>query len=93
MRLHRIQALNLAQVPAATVIYADAYSTSIRPPALQGGASTISCANAPGITYGAEASTDLINWTPITDAGTGGQHVFSVPTTGQTRLFIRLNVQ
>ncbi len=50
-------------------------------------------ANAPGITYGAETSTDLINWTPLSDTGTGGQHVFGVTTTGQSRLFIRLNVQ
>ncbi len=42
-----------------------------------------------GITYGAECSENLVNWTSIADTGTGAQHSFSVDTTGKEMLFIR----
>lgn len=46
-----------------------------------------------GLTYGAEWTTDLAGtWQPVTDTGLGGQHVFSVPATGQMRVFLRLTV-
>ncbi|MEK7950029.1 hypothetical protein [Luteolibacter soli] len=45
-----------------------------------------------GITYGAESSTTLqaASWTPVTDTGTSGQHVFSIPIASKG--FLRLKV-
>ena len=43
----------------------------------------------PGIIYGAETSTDLTTWLPLTDSGTGNSHVFTVPVTG-AKSFMRL---
>ncbi|MBS0659986.1 MAG: choice-of-anchor D domain-containing protein [Verrucomicrobia bacterium] len=47
-----------------------------------------------GVTYGAQWTTDLAagTWQPVADTGLGAQHVFSVPVTGQTRVFLRLTV-
>jgi hypothetical protein len=47
-----------------------------------------------GITYGAEWSTTLQagSWHPVTDTGTPPQHVFSVPTTGNPKLFLRIKI-
>lgn len=47
-----------------------------------------------GVTYGAQWTTDLSanNWQPVPDTGLGGQHVFSVPASGQTQVFVRLTV-
>lgn len=47
-----------------------------------------------GVTYGAEWSTSLTtgSWTSIPDTGSGGTHLFSVPTTGQDRIFLRYRV-
>ncbi len=45
-----------------------------------------------GVTYGAEWSTNLATWTPLADAGTGLRHIFSVATTGQSKIFVRLRV-
>jgi uncharacterized delta-60 repeat protein len=47
-----------------------------------------------GITYGAEWSTTLLpgSWTAIPDTGIAPQHDFSLPTTGQPRMYIRLVV-
>lgn len=47
-----------------------------------------------GITYGAEWSIALIggSWNPITDTGTGSQHVFVVPTSLGNQVFLRLKV-
>ncbi len=41
-----------------------------------------------GISYGARSSTDLANWTPLTDTGTGTKHSFTVPSAGP-RQFVR----
>lgn len=45
-----------------------------------------------GITYGAESSTTLqaAGWTPVSDAGSNGQHVFSIPVVDKG--FLRLKV-
>jgi hypothetical protein len=45
-----------------------------------------------GITYGAETSTTLQagSWTPVTDTGSAGQHVFSIPVADKG--FLRLKV-
>ena len=45
-----------------------------------------------GITYGAESSTTLQagSWTPVTDTGSNGQHMFSIPVSGKR--FLRLKV-
>lgn len=44
-----------------------------------------------GITYGAEWSSTLQgDWQAISDTGTGGNHLFSVPTSGDNRIFMRL---
>jgi hypothetical protein len=47
-----------------------------------------------GVTYGAEYRTDLLtgSWLPVTDTGTGTQHIFSVPRGSNTKLFLRLTV-
>lgn len=47
-----------------------------------------------GITYGADWTSSLNppNWQPITDAGTGTEHIFSVPVSGHSSLFLRLRV-
>lgn len=45
-----------------------------------------------GITYGAEYSTDLNDWFPVTDAGSGTEHVFSISTGSNARMFLRLIV-
>ena len=42
-----------------------------------------------GIIYGAEYSSDLVNWFPATDSGSGGTHIFSVPIGSNTKLFMR----
>ncbi len=46
-----------------------------------------------GITYGAEWSTTMKSgeWFPVTDTGSGNQHVFSIPMSG-TGMFMRLKV-
>jgi hypothetical protein len=45
-----------------------------------------------GIIYGAEWSASLQSndWHPISDTGTGSQHVFSVPVGSNSKLFMRL---
>ena len=47
-----------------------------------------------GITYGAEWSPTLApgSWLNIPDTGTGQQHIFSVPISGNTQKFIRLKL-
>lgn len=47
-----------------------------------------------GITYGMEWSTTLGagSWTSVADTGSGQQHVFTVSTIGQDRIFVRLRV-
>lgn len=46
-----------------------------------------------GITYGAEWSTTLLNdWQAIIDSGIGGNHIFSVPIAGDTRMFMRFKI-
>ncbi|BDS06698.1 hypothetical protein NT6N_17380 [Oceaniferula spumae] len=42
-----------------------------------------------GITYGAEWSTDMVDWDPITDTGSGGNHQFTVSRGVNTHIFIR----
>jgi hypothetical protein len=50
-------------------------------------------ANVSGITYSAEWSTTLTGvWDPIADSGTGGSHIFSVPSHDKTKLFVRFKV-
>lgn len=51
-------------------------------------------ADASGITYGAEWSTDLTaeGWTSIPDTGTGTSHLFTVPAGGHPKLFLRYTV-
>ena len=46
------------------------------------------------ITYGAQYSPSLTpaNWQPVTDTGSGTQHVFSVPIGSNTRIFMRLTL-
>lgn len=45
-----------------------------------------------GITYAAESSSSLLasSWQPVADTGIAPQHIFSVPTTGNAKAFIRL---
>jgi hypothetical protein len=42
-----------------------------------------------GVTYGAQWTTDLVNWTTIPDTGSGTTHTFNVNTTGRSRMFFR----
>ncbi len=64
-------------------------------PQLIGGQYTYSFtqpAGVSGITYGAEWSTSLApgSWQPVPDTGAGSTHTFSLPATGQPRMFMRL---
>ena len=47
-----------------------------------------------GITYGAEFSPSLLpgSWVDVPDRGIGGQHIFSVPTAVNGKMFLRLKV-
>jgi hypothetical protein len=47
-----------------------------------------------GITYGADWTSSLNppNWQPVSDTGSGTQHIFSVPVNGHPSLFLRLRV-
>lgn len=42
-----------------------------------------------GVTYSAQWSTDLVNWTALPDTGNGTTHTFNVGTTGLARCFLR----
>lgn len=65
---------------------------SVMPPAVtSGGTLGYAFDGVPGVTYGSEASANLVNWSPILDAGTGNRHLFSIPITGAQH-FIRLRV-
>lgn len=46
-------------------------------------------AEAIGLTYGAEWSTNLISWTPLPDMGTGTTHTFSINMTEYDTFFFR----
>lgn len=46
-------------------------------------------ASVSGITYGAQTSVNLVNWTNVTDTGSGNNHVFTVSTTGKPKVFLR----
>ncbi|MGL4401058.1 MAG: hypothetical protein ACRCXD_14405, partial [Luteolibacter sp.] len=72
-------------------------STQLPQPSLSGGNSFFSFTppdGVSGITYGAEWSTTLLpgSWTPIPDTGISPQHVFSIPTAGQPKMYVRLVV-
>lgn len=45
-----------------------------------------------GITYASEWSDDLSDWQTVPNTGTAPQHTFSIPTAGETKLFLRLKV-
>jgi len=47
-----------------------------------------------GVTYGAQFSLDLGSgsWQPVPDAGSGTEHIFSVPVGAKPQLFMRLTV-
>ena len=45
-----------------------------------------------GVTYAAEWSDNLTTWHSVTNTGTAPQHIFSLPTAEETRLFLRLKV-
>lgn len=66
--------------------------SSLPQPVISGGNMTISYtqpAGITGVTYGAEWSTDLSTWNPVTDTGSGSTHTFAVSTSGKPRLFMR----
>ena len=44
------------------------------------------------VTYGAEVSTNLTNWSPIADGGSGRAHTFAAPATAGGRNYMRLKV-
>lgn len=60
---------------------ADGLSLSFTPPA-----------GLTDVNYTAECSSDLINWTPVSNSGTGSQRRFSVPVTPGQKCLIRLRV-
>lgn len=47
-----------------------------------------------GVTYGAKMSADLTAgpWLPVPDTGSGMEHIFSVPSNGNSPLFLRLTL-
>lgn len=75
--LNPTAANNLASLPQATLAGSTLSFSYAEPPSIT------------GITYGAEWSENLTTWNPITDTGSGTSHVFSVSTTGKTKVFIR----
>jgi len=61
-------------------------------PTLTGGSYSTSFAEPAGIVgvvYGAEWSSNLVNWITIADTGTGTNHIFNANVTGQSRAFFR----
>jgi hypothetical protein len=67
--------------------------SSVPHPTYSGSSLTLSyTAGAGGVTYGAQSSTDLVTWTPITDTGSGSNHIFTVSTTSQRKIFIRNHI-
>lgn len=67
-------------------------ATAVPQPVGGGGALTLSYASPAamsGVTYGAEWSSNLAAWTPITDTGSGNVHTFTVSLAGHPLLFIR----
>ncbi|MBL9146405.1 MAG: hypothetical protein JNM99_22185 [Verrucomicrobiaceae bacterium] len=75
--LNPTAANNLAILPQATLAGSTLTFSYTEPPSIT------------GITYGAEWSENLTVWNPITDTGSGTSHLFSVSTTGKTKVFIR----
>lgn len=57
------------------------YSVTFTPPA-----------GVTGVVYAAQWSRNLASWTPVTDTGSGGNHTFSVNTTGESQVFFRFQV-
>jgi hypothetical protein len=47
-----------------------------------------------GVTYGAQSSLDLGagNWQPVSDTGSGTEHIFSLPVSASQQQFMRLTV-
>lgn len=45
-----------------------------------------------GIVYGAEYSTDLRNWMPVSDSGSGTEHDFSISVGANSQMFLRLTI-
>jgi len=45
-----------------------------------------------GIIYGAEYSTNLKDWLPVSDAGVGEEHIFSISVGSHPTMFLRLKV-
>ena len=68
--------------------------SAVPQPVVSSSALTLSF-NAPagiiGVTYGAQWSIDLVNWTAVPDTGTGSNHIFTVNSPG-ARAFIRQNI-
>jgi hypothetical protein len=67
-------------------------SSALPPATLVGGTlrfSYTASSGITGITYGAQTSTDLIDWQDISDTGSGLNHLFSVSLSGHSRLFLR----
>ena len=61
-------------------------------PTLSGTTLQVSFAQPAGVSavsYGAQYSTDLVTWIPISDTGNGTIHTFSINTAGLTRCFVR----
>ena len=66
--------------------------SAIPQPTLQGNTFAVSYqqpANVTGVVYGAECSTNLLDWFTIPDTGSGLVHTFSVSTLGQPVMFFR----
>lgn len=64
-------------------------------PTLSGDNFTVSFAQpsgVDGITYGAEVSSNLVNWIPVTDSGSGTTHTFAYPVASDLKFFMRLKV-
>lgn len=65
-------------------------ASALPQPTIQGSQWNVSyTGSAIGVTYGAEWSTNLQTWTPLTDLGSGSTHTYSIPLSGQSKLFFR----
>jgi hypothetical protein len=69
--------------------------SAVPPPVHNPNSITASCtqpAGIAGVTYGAQYSTNLFNWTDIADSGSGAMHTFTVGTVNQPRMFVRWKI-
>ena len=67
-------------------------ASAVPQPVRDGNALTVTytlAASLPGVTYGAQWSSDFVSWHNLSDYGSGNTHTFTVSTVGQQKVFFR----